>query len=598
MLLRAAKSKAPSRGPVVEPLSVVAPIDGWNVRDSIASMKPTDAVILDNWWPTTTDCQIRGGYNQWATGLSGTAETVIPYNPAGGARKLFAITSTGNLYDVTANAPVGAALVTGLTNGRWQFLQVTTLGGSFILAANGADNMLRYDGTNWVFIYPSATGQTISTIVGNGVIVTVTTAAPHLLRTGNTVTTSGAATVGYNVGPVSITVTGANTFTFVNTTTGAAGGTPIYTVGENITGVNPANVFSLSLFKHRVWLVEKNSLNPWYLALDSIQGAATLFPIGPLFDKGGFLQGIPTWTIDGGQGMDDNIVFVSSAGQVLVYKGTDPSTATTFAETGVFNMGEPIGNRFWIKWGGDVVMITDQGLFPMATALLSADINNKTNLTDKILPAIAAAVAAARSSFGWQVITYPSQNMLLLNIPGGMVNYQVAMNTITGAWCRFPTGFAAACFASQGNSLYFGAAGYVGLAWSGNTDAGASIVAEMLPAFNYFGRRGYSKDFKAVKPIFLTNGAPTILGVMNLDFDTTPPAGSLAFTTPTIGMVWNAMIWGSMVWGGGYLIQKAWQAAVGGSGDCGAFHFKVQNNGSVVKLEAITYVFELGGIIG
>ena len=42
--------------------SVPAPIGGWNARDSLANMSPTDAVQLVNWFPTPTDVTMRKGY--------------------------------------------------------------------------------------------------------------------------------------------------------------------------------------------------------------------------------------------------------------------------------------------------------------------------------------------------------------------------------------------------------------------------------------------------------------------------------------------------------------------------------------------------------
>ena len=40
-------------------VTVTAPIGGWNARDPLAEMKPTDAVILDNWFCTPTELKVR-----------------------------------------------------------------------------------------------------------------------------------------------------------------------------------------------------------------------------------------------------------------------------------------------------------------------------------------------------------------------------------------------------------------------------------------------------------------------------------------------------------------------------------------------------------
>ena len=57
MLLQRAKQNT------AKTASVPSPIGGWNARDSLANMSPTDAVQLVNWFPTPTDVTMRKGYS-------------------------------------------------------------------------------------------------------------------------------------------------------------------------------------------------------------------------------------------------------------------------------------------------------------------------------------------------------------------------------------------------------------------------------------------------------------------------------------------------------------------------------------------------------
>ena len=41
--------------------SITAPVGGWNARDSIAAMAVSDAVIMDNFFPSKTDVMVRKG---------------------------------------------------------------------------------------------------------------------------------------------------------------------------------------------------------------------------------------------------------------------------------------------------------------------------------------------------------------------------------------------------------------------------------------------------------------------------------------------------------------------------------------------------------
>ena len=128
-------------------VSVPAPVGGLNARDSLASMPPTDADLMSNWFPTPTGLQVRGGSADWATGMGGWVETVMVYNGYT-LRKMFAAAS-GNIYDATAQGTVGSAVVTGNTSNRWQYVNFGTAGGQFLIAVNGNDHGQVYNGSTW-----------------------------------------------------------------------------------------------------------------------------------------------------------------------------------------------------------------------------------------------------------------------------------------------------------------------------------------------------------------------------------------------------------------------------------------------------------------
>lgn len=52
-------------------VSLPSPIGGWNCRDSLANMRPTDAVVMNNCFPLTTEVMLRKGYTRYATGMTG-----------------------------------------------------------------------------------------------------------------------------------------------------------------------------------------------------------------------------------------------------------------------------------------------------------------------------------------------------------------------------------------------------------------------------------------------------------------------------------------------------------------------------------------------
>lgn len=362
-----------------------------------------------------------------------------------------------------------------------------------------------------------------------------------------------------------------------------------------ITGVTTTDLIGVNVFKHRIWFVEKNSTRAWYLGTDSIGGAATSFDVGALFTQGGYLMALATWSIDAGYGLDDTLVFISSKGEVAVYQGTDPISATTFSLTGVFTMGSPIGRRCFMKFGGDLLIITQDGLMPLSKALLSARISKQSAITFKIQYAVSTAVTTYGANFGWQIIQYPSGNMILLNVPISTTQFeQYVMNTLTGAWCRF-TGWNASCWELFNDQIYFGTNGQVSRAWDGYSDAGNNITGDVIPGFSYFGVRARLKRWTMARPIISATGIPGVLMSMNVDFDTSAPTGVPTLAKPG-GAVWDTDLWDVGVWGGQVTIQKTWQT-IFGLGFAGSLHLLLTSNASEVRWQATDFVYEQGSVI-
>lgn len=362
-----------------------------------------------------------------------------------------------------------------------------------------------------------------------------------------------------------------------------------------ITGVTTNLLVQGCLFKNRLWMVENNSLRAWYLPTNSIGGAASLFDLGSVFRKGGYLVAIYAWTIDAGDGADDHLVFCSSNGEFVVYSGTDPSAAATFNLVGVYTIGRPIGRRCGVKYGGDLLILTEEGLYPLSKALLSASIDKQVSITDKIQNGISQAVTQYRNNFGWIPILFHNMNMVILNVPAGNnQNFQYVQNTITGAWAKF-TGWDAATWRDAINGLYFGGKGVVNLAWSSNLDNGNPIVADALPSFQSFGSSSQRKYITMVKPYLTTNGTPSIVYGLNIDYATSDVNGVFTYAPPS-GMFWGSMYWGSMYWGGGLRSFTSWKT-VGKWAQSAALRLKVQTNNSELYWQATDILYQKGGIL-
>ena len=574
--------------------SMAAPIGGWNNRDSLAEMPPLDAVQLVNFWPTPTDVQLRKGFIKTCTGITGKVNTMVNY-PTSTGYILFAF-AEGNIYDAT-NA-TATVVFSGLSNSKWQFVNISTAGGDFVIAVNGVDPALIYDGTSWAYMATTQTAQTISTITHVGTVATVTTAAPHNLITGNRISISGAIAADYN-GTYVITKTGASTFTYVMATTPAANATVVgsYTI-TGITGVNSNTFVNVNLFKNRLYFCQNNSLTFWYLDVEAISGPATDFALGAFYRNGGYLQAMGTWTLDAGYGVDDFAVYVTSMGEILVYKGFDPSDPNNWAMVGLWQMGQTFSRRCFFKWGGDLLLLTQDGLVPLTASLQSSRLDPRINLTDKIYYAVSLAASAYANNFGWQINYLAEANMLILSIPTDLGMEQYVMNTINKSWARFTNIEAYSFVVTGGKGMHFGGDGFVGLYFNGDSDNNSNIIANCQQAYNYFESRGQLKRFTLIRPIFQTdNGFPTVLCGISTDFDTIPLTNQIAFNPSATNIgVWDTGLWDQSNWGGGLVTTKYWQG-VTGTGFAASINLSVASQGIDFHWASVDYVMERGGVL-
>jgi hypothetical protein len=321
--------------------------------------------------------------------------------------------------------------------------------------------------------------------------------------------------------------------------------------------------------KNRLWFATNNSSDAAYLAVDSIQGSATAFPLGGLFTLGGYLMAIGTWSVDGGTGPEDYIVFYSSRGQIAIYRGSDPSDAANFSLVGVFDMGAPLGRRCMTKVGADIALIGIDGVVPLSRAMIfERAAVQKVTLTQNIQRVMNQSARDYKNNFGWQLISYPRGTRAILNVPvsENLEQEQYVMNTITGAWCQF-TGMNANCWEVFLDDPYFGGnEGIVYLADTGSTDFNQTFTADMMTAFNYFNSRGTQKRWTMCRPLLTTDQAINPGIAFNTDFQDNAPIYYQSQELTPSGQ-WDSAKWDQDIWGGAVQTRANW-ASVAGLGYC------------------------------
>lgn len=158
--------RAIRRQPVQEPLRnrsrlkrFIAPVRGWVLDENLSTAREGAAQILDNWIPTLTGIRVRNGATRHAT-IPDKVESLFVYR-SGLLTRLFACTAT-NIYDVTtpANPLVAATPVfSGQTSGKYSTTHISASGGDYLIAVNGTDTPIIFDGSTWSTANITATPQ-------------------------------------------------------------------------------------------------------------------------------------------------------------------------------------------------------------------------------------------------------------------------------------------------------------------------------------------------------------------------------------------------------------------------------------------------------
>jgi hypothetical protein len=415
----------------------------------------------------------------------------------------------------------------------WPTSQGARLRGGFSEFADCEEAITR------LFVYSSGTDSVMFAAGANDIF---NTTAPTVSVRGSLTNGDWSTTQISTAGGVFLV--GANGADSVFNFNGASFSTP------TINNVSSADLSQVWLFKERLFFVEKNTQSAWYLPTQSIAGDATEIPLGSVFRNGGALLFGATWSLDSGSGLDDVCLFVSTNGEIAVYEGNDPSSASSWSLVGVYEIGRPIDKHSFFKAGGDLAIVTEDGIIPVSEALRKDRAAlQATAITYPIEDAWKAAIAKGTGTRPISAVLWQSQTLLMVSTSETEGGLPVAFtaNARTGAWAR-TTGWDIQCQVVFNDQLYFAdAAGVIYAADTGGTDNGMAYRAIYVPKFSNSG------SLRSAHSVGITYESSASL-VYDLDIQADYQVSNLstpAATNAYAGDVWGAGVWGTFVWGAG-----------------------------------------------
>ena len=344
------------------------------------------------------------------------------------------------------------------------------------------------------------------------------------------------------------------------------GGTTAWRLPVGVTGPAVGDLVQAVEWQGRMWFVERDTGNAWYTdTAGAFEGAMSKLNMGNRFHKGGHLVALAVWTVDDGAGMDDKLVAISSGGDLLVWElgGTfNPASASDLRLAGRWTVGvPPAGRRSLSQWGGDVAVMSDEGIVKVSALLGGvATINADSRITNDISRYFSFEMDPKVIERGWQFEINPKDRVAIVSVPTTDTELdqrpiQFVLSTNTGAWCMYRD-LDMLCMESASDDFYFGTrdgrvmkhADYADDVDLTGSTAG-TITFSMLTHYSHFGMPGQWKAAQFARVNFIGQGQPTYSIEAKFDFDLTELATNPAFTgLPS--SAWDSAIWDIDTWAG------------------------------------------------
>lgn len=479
--------------------SIPAPVGGLNARDSVADMPETDALVLDNWFPTPTELDVRGGSLYFADCGNHAIETVMAYNgPV--TKKLFAASVDG-IYNITAGGHKASPDIATPTNARFQHVNMGTPGGNFLLAVNGADKLHGYDGTNW---WTDGDGTHDITGVDSSTLIGI-----NIFKSRVWLTQAGTAKAWYL--PL-LSIAGAATsfdFTSLFYLGGYLMGMTTWTV-DNAAGLQEYAVFVSSEGEVLVY----QGYDP---ASSSTFALAAHFRIGRPIGRRFFAK------------VGADVVLLTADGAVPLSQSllTDRSAVNIALSDKIINLITGDVSSYSSNFGWEII------LHPIGNKLI---VNVPETENSRQYQYVMNTINKSWCTFG-QKYSYSAWNANCFELFSDKLYY------------------------GSNNKYIFQAD--TGTEDATDNINMTPITSTATPAYSYFKSKGQEKLFGMARPILKINGTLQVALSFNVDFNTAPPNFNYATVSTSSSSPWDTSPWDVTSWGGDAQILKDWQTING-----------------------------------
>ena len=301
-------------------------------------------------------------------------------------------------------------------------------------------------------------------------------------------------------------------------------------------------------YRGRFFFIEGGTMNAWYLPTNAFQGRILQIPLAGAATKGGKLLSGFSWSIDAGDGIDDKCVFMTDQGELLIFTGSDPSTATNWRQEGRYATSLPLGMNCHLPIGGDVLIATVDGIIPISASIQKDSSQLELAAITRAIKPMWREEVNAKRALPWTMCKWDEYGGIFVTYPGGTPgNYTTgAVNVATGAWCRI-IGWDAMCFGRLRADMFFGTQdGRIVQTERTGTDNGLPYLCTIVGGWEMFNSSGSTVVWRQARASFRSRNGEPFQPQLSATTDyviTIPPPPSAA-PDPGPMDVWDQGLWG------------------------------------------------------
>jgi hypothetical protein len=312
------------------------------------------------------------------------------------------------------------------------------------------------------------------------------------------------------------------------------------------------NLVYVCKYRNRYFFIEKNSMNAWYLPLNAVGGLLAMIPLAGATTKGGNLLFCATWSIDAGDGIDDKLVFCTDLGELIIFTGSDPSSAASWRQEGRYEMSPPMGMNAHLSVGGDLLIATVDGIVPTSGAITKSRAELELAAITRNIRQMWRTEAIDKREWAWTMCKWDEYGGIFVTWPGDLPGKQrcAVVNAATGAWARF-TGWDATCFARMAGDMFFGTqTGRILQADRTGYDDGLPYVATLVGGWETFQAPSQVITWHQARASFTARAGEPFqpqLGA-TADYVVTLPTPPQAGPDPGVLDLWDEGLWDDALW--------------------------------------------------